>query len=122
MTNDLINELLRHLPDSPGVYLMRNAAGEILYVGKAANLHNRVKSYFTSQQLSPKTQALVERVNDFEYIITSSEQEALILELNLIKIILTAIQHLAQRWEELSLPQNCHETWEARRGGGCARN
>jgi excinuclease ABC subunit C len=86
MTSDLIQELLRQLPASPGVYLMRNSRGNILYVGKAVNLRNRVKSYFISPaKLTPKTQALVEQVIDFEFFVVSSEQEALILELNLIK-------------------------------------
>jgi excinuclease ABC subunit C len=86
MVSDLINELLRQLPASPGVYLMRNARGNILYVGKAVNLRNRVRSYFNSPaKLDFKTSSLVEQVHDFEYFVVSSEQEALILELNLIK-------------------------------------
>jgi len=65
---------------------MRDAEGSILYVGKAANLHHRIRSYFTAgQKLSPKLQRMVARVNDFDFFVTSSEQEALILELNLIK-------------------------------------
>lgn len=65
---------------------MRNARGNILYVGKAVNLHNRVRSYFASTaNLTPKTCLMVEQVNDFEFFVVSSEQEALILELNLIK-------------------------------------
>ncbi len=84
--SDLIKELLKQLPESPGVYLMRNAKGNILYVGKAINLRNRVRSYFSeSDKLTPKTRMLVEHVHDFEYFVVSSEQEALILELNLIK-------------------------------------
>jgi excinuclease ABC subunit C len=86
MTTNLIQELLRQLPDSPGVYIMRDAKGNVLYVGKAKNLHNRVRSYFvSSDKLTPKTRVLVEQINDFEYLVVSSEQEALILELNLIK-------------------------------------
>ncbi|MDD5702496.1 MAG: excinuclease ABC subunit UvrC [Dehalococcoidales bacterium] len=86
MTTNLIQELLRQTPPSPGVYIMRDARGNVLYVGKAVNLHNRVRSYFTSPaKLTPKTQLLVEHINDFEYFVVSSEQEALILELNLIK-------------------------------------
>jgi excinuclease ABC subunit C len=86
MTSELISELLKQLPESPGVYLMRNARGNILYVGKAINLRNRVKSYFTSPaKLTPKTAALAENIHDFEYFVVTSEQEALILELNLIK-------------------------------------
>jgi excinuclease ABC subunit C len=86
MTSELIPELLKQLPESPGVYLMRNARGNILYIGKAVNLCHRVKSYFTSPaRLTPKTRALVENIHDFEYFVVTSEQEALILELNLIK-------------------------------------
>ena len=86
MTNNLITEQLRQLPTNPGVYLMRDAEGNILYVGKAANLHQRVRSYFgTKQELPPKLQRLVSRVNDLDFFVTTSEQEALILELNLIK-------------------------------------
>ncbi len=86
MTNNLITEQLRQLPANPGVYLMRDAEGNILYVGKAANLRQRVRSYFgTRQELSPKLQRLVSRVNDLDFFVTTSEQEALILELNLIK-------------------------------------
>ena len=86
MTAELIADLLKQLPESPGVYLMRNAKGNILYVGKAISLRNRVKSYFVSpSKLTPKTCALVENIHDFEYFVVTSEQEALILELNLIK-------------------------------------
>ena len=86
MTNNLITEQLRQLPTSPGVYLMKDAEGTILYVGKAANLHHRVRSYFgAGQKLTPKLQRMVSRVNDLDFFVTNSEQEALILELNLIK-------------------------------------
>ncbi len=86
MTSNLITEQLRQLPTSPGVYLMRDAQGNILYVGKATNLRHRVRSYFTArQQLSPKLRRIVARLNDLDFFVTSSEQEALILELNLIK-------------------------------------
>lgn len=86
MTSNLIAEQLRQLPPSPGVYLMKDAEGNILYVGKAANLHQRVRSYFSAgQRLSPKLERMVARVDDFDFFITTSEQEALILELNLIK-------------------------------------
>ena len=86
MTRSLITEQLKQLPGVPGVYLMRNADGDILYVGKAASLRHRVRSYFSpGQKLSPKTRRMVARVNDIDFFITSSEQEALILELNLIK-------------------------------------
>lgn len=86
MTGNLINEQLKQLPTSPGVYLMKGADGTILYVGKAADLNNRVRSYFqASSKLAPKIQQLVAEVNELEFFITSSEYEALILENNLIK-------------------------------------
>ncbi len=80
------SERLRATPAKPGVYLMRDELGEILYVGKASRLRHRLRSYFTSQSnLPPKIRKLVANVADFEYILTESEQEALILECNLIK-------------------------------------
>jgi excinuclease ABC subunit C len=86
MVSQLIAEQIERLPTGPGVYLMRDAQGTILYVGKAASLRHRVRSYFTSaQKLTPKIQRLVDRVADIDFYVTGSEQEALILELNLIK-------------------------------------
>ncbi|MBA7612509.1 UvrABC system protein C [subsurface metagenome] len=86
MTSNLIAEQLSRLPTNPGVYLMKDAEGDILYIGKAANLHHRLRSYFgTGQKLSPKLQRMVARVADIDFFVTTSEQEALILELNLIK-------------------------------------
>lgn len=86
MVSSLIEEQLNRLPNSPGVYLMRDAEGSILYVGKAANLHHRVRSYFnTGQRLSAKIERMVARVADIDFFVATSEQEALILELNLIK-------------------------------------
>lgn len=83
---DELAEKLSHLPDKPGVYLMKDAHGRIIYVGKAVNLKNRVRSYFqASRGHSPKTLALVARIADLETIVTASEIEALILECNLIK-------------------------------------
>ena len=84
--NDELMEKLRHLPDKPGVYLMKDDQGRIIYVGKAIILTNRVRSYFqSSRNHSPKVQAMVTRIVDLEYIVTASEIEALILEYNLIK-------------------------------------
>ena len=86
MPGGLVAEQLKNLPVSPGVYLMKDAAGSILYVGKAANLRSRVRSYFAGgQKIEPKTERLVRRVRDIDFYITATEQEALILELNLIK-------------------------------------
>jgi excinuclease ABC subunit C len=79
-------EQLKALPAKPGVYIMRSAKGDVIYVGKAASLKNRVRSYFGApRSLEPKTQRLVHQVTDFEYIVTGSEQEALILEATLVK-------------------------------------
>ncbi|GAA0121683.1 MAG: excinuclease ABC subunit UvrC [Clostridium argentinense] len=77
---------LKNLPNSPGVYLMKNSLGEIIYVGKAKNLKNRVRQYFqSSKNHSEKVKAMVKHIAEFEYIVTDSEIEALILECNLIK-------------------------------------
>jgi len=86
LTTELVTEQLKQLPESPGVYLMRDAEGTILYVGKAASLRHRVRSYFgAGQKLPPKLQRMVSRINDLDFFVTNSEQEALILECNLIK-------------------------------------
>lgn len=77
---------LKILPDKPGVYLMKNSLGEIIYVGKAKILKNRVRQYFqNSKNHSEKVKAMVKNIAEFEYIVTDSEMEALILECNLIK-------------------------------------
>lgn len=77
---------LKILPDKSGVYLMKNSLGEIIYVGKAKNLKNRVRSYFqNSKNHAAKVKAMVSNIYEFEYIVTDSEIEALILECNLIK-------------------------------------
>ncbi len=77
---------LQTLPTKPGVYIMKDATGKIIYVGKAINLRNRVRSYFhTPDSQHPKTQRLVAEIADLDYIIAGSELEALILECNLIK-------------------------------------
>ncbi len=80
-----LKALVQALPNLPGIYKMLNKSGEILYVGKAKSLKNRVNSYFAKTIEHPKTQALVQRIDDIEIIITRSETEALLLEQNLIK-------------------------------------
>jgi len=86
MTSQLIEDQLRRLTAHPGVYLMKDSSGEIIYVGKAASLKNRVRSYFgSSSGLTPKTEQMVSEVHDIDFFVTNSEQEAMILELNLIK-------------------------------------
>ena len=74
-----------NLPNKPGVYIMRDSAGTIIYIGKAKSLVKRVKSYFREKLDRPKTQILMSHFDSLEYIITNSEKEALILEANLIK-------------------------------------
>jgi len=77
---------LKKLPGKPGVYIMKNSGGEVIYVGKAVNLKNRVKQYFqSSQNHSSKVRSMASRIASFEYIVTDSEYEALLLECNLIK-------------------------------------
>lgn len=84
MKSQMMQHKLAVLPDQPGCYLMKDRQGTIIYVGKAKVLKNRVRSYFTGSH-DTKTQRLVNEIEDFEYIVTSSDKEALILELTLIK-------------------------------------
>ncbi len=86
MTGDVLQSKLVHLPAQPGVYLFKNAQGEILYIGKAAVLADRVRSYFQKgSNHGPKTALLVSQIADLETLVTRSELEALILESNLVK-------------------------------------
>jgi excinuclease ABC subunit C len=79
-------EVLKNLPTKPGVYIYKNAAGKVIYVGKAVNLRSRVRSYFhESSQQVPKTRSLVKEIADLEFIVAGSELEALLLENTLIK-------------------------------------
>ncbi|NLJ41751.1 MAG: excinuclease ABC subunit UvrC [Clostridiales bacterium] len=81
-----LEEKLKNLPDNPGVYIMKDDTNAIIYIGKAISLKNRVRQYFqSSKNHGPKVRAMVSKINDFEYILTDSELEALILECNLIK-------------------------------------
>ncbi len=81
-----LEEELKNLPNQPGVYIMHNREGEIIYIGKAKILKNRVKQYFQSNKNhSPKVLAMVSNISYFEYIVTDTEIEALVLECNLIK-------------------------------------
>ena len=82
----LVEQRLKATPERPGVYLMKDSRGTILYVGKASNLHNRLRTYFGSQVNQPnKIRRMMSHLHDFEYIVTDSEAEALILENTLIK-------------------------------------
>ena len=86
MTVGKFTERLAHVPTGPGVYLMRDVGDGIIYVGKASNLRNRLRSYFVPDHHDDlKTRVLVSEIREFEFIVTESEQEALILECNLIK-------------------------------------
>ena len=81
-----IQENLKKLPDTPGVYMHKDALGQVIYVGKAISLRNRVRQYFqSSKNQSPKVRAMVSHITEFEYITCKTEMEALILECNLIK-------------------------------------
>ena len=82
--NLTLQKKLELIPENPGCYLYKDNIGEIIYIGKAKNLKNRVKSYFTGTH-NKKTQTLVSKIEDLEYIIVNSEKEALLLENNLIK-------------------------------------
>jgi len=82
----LLKDKLQTVPTRPGVYLMKDRQGEVIYVGKAINLRNRVRSYFhASAEHSPKLRRMVDKITDLDFIVTDSEIEALILECNLIK-------------------------------------
>jgi excinuclease ABC subunit C len=81
-----LEEKIRMLPDSPGCYLMKDASGEIIYVGKAVNLKNRVRSYFRDTAHTPKVAAMIDHIDDFEVLLCETNLEALILECNLIKL------------------------------------
>lgn len=84
MNPDIKNKL-KNLPDKPGVYQFINDKGKVIYVGKALNLKNRVRSYFHSALSNAKTEALVSKIKDFQLVVTDTEVEALVLENNLIK-------------------------------------
>ncbi|HLQ74588.1 MAG TPA: excinuclease ABC subunit UvrC [Alloiococcus sp.] len=84
MASEMIENKLKLLPTNPGCYIMKNKDNDIIYIGKAKNLRNRVRSYFKSTHTG-KTARLVADIRDFEYIITSSDKEALLLEVSLIQ-------------------------------------
>ena len=87
MVNKVVSEKLKTLPNDPGVYIMLDDAGEIIYVGKAKVLKNRVRQYFQNSEKPVKVQAMVSKIADFRYIITKSEVDALLLENNLIEVV-----------------------------------
>ena len=83
---DILGEKIKHLPENPGVYVMLDSDGQIIYVGKAKNLKNRVRQYFQNSVKTEKVMAMVRSIADFYYIIVPTEIDALSLENNLIKI------------------------------------
>jgi len=85
LMNKEIEEQLRSLPDKPGVYLMKDRLGKVIYVGKALSLRKRIRSYFRQGNHTYKTRIMIGQIRDFDYIITDTEVEAYILEANLIK-------------------------------------
>jgi excinuclease ABC subunit C len=80
-----LEEKLKEIPPSPGVYLHKDSGGKVIYIGKAKNLRNRVRSYFQTRPFDRKTDALVRQISDLEFIVTDNEVEALILEATLVK-------------------------------------
>lgn len=84
-TNDYLKNIVLNLPDGPGIYQYLNAEGTIIYVGKAKNLKKRVSSYFNREHEPGKTRVLVSKIADIRYIVVNSEEDALLLENNLIK-------------------------------------
>ena len=85
--NESIAATLENLPDGPGVYIMKNSVGRVIYVGKAVSLKNRVRQYFhpSTQREQPKTRRLVQDIATIDYLVVKTEAEALMLECNLIK-------------------------------------
>ena len=108
MTTEKVAEKLKTLPTRPGVYQYFDANGKIIYVGKAINLRNRVRSYFhASADHGPKTERLVAEIADLEWIITDSELEALLLLGFMGAIIVLTMRNLANsvdRWRQLAAP------------------
>lgn len=104
-----IKQKLSVLPMEPGCYLMKDRQDQVIYVGKAKRLRNRVRSYFTGAH-DLKTTRLVREIVDFEYIVTSSETESLLLELNLIKKYQPRYNVLLKDDKKLSFHQNYKRT------------
>ena len=84
-TNDYLKGIVSNLPESPGIYQYLNTEGTIIYVGKAKNLKRRVSSYFNREHEPGKTRVLVSKIADIRYIVVNTEEDALLLENNLIK-------------------------------------
>lgn len=84
-TQEYLRQIILSLPDAPGCYQYLDASGTVIYVGKAKNLKRRVSSYFNKEQISAKTRVLVSKIRDIKYVVVKTEQDALLLENNLIK-------------------------------------
>lgn len=84
-TNEYLKGIVANLPEKPGIYQYLNAEGTIIYVGKAKNLKKRVYSYFSKEHEPGKTRVLVSKIADIRYIVVNTEEDALLLENNLIK-------------------------------------
>ena len=84
-TNEYLKGIVANLPDKPGIYQYLNTEGTIIYVGKAKNLKKRVYSYFSKEHEPGKTRVLVSKIADIRYIVVNTEEDALLLENNLIK-------------------------------------
>lgn len=105
-----LREAARDLPYQPGVYIMHNREGKIIYIGKSKSLHNRVFSYFFSVHHSTKTARMVDSVWYFEYILTDTEIEALALENRLIKLHAPPLQYPSEGLQELPVYQGRSRT------------
>ena len=82
---EYLKQIVLSLPDAPGCYQYLDASGIVIYVGKAKNLKRRVSSYFNKEQISVKTRMLVSKIRDIKYVVVKTEEDALLLENNLIK-------------------------------------
>ena len=85
MPKNSISDILKNLTQSPGVYKFLDSSNNVIYIGKAKNLRNRVRSYFTGKKSDEKTRSLVSNINDISVILVETESDALLLENNLIK-------------------------------------
>ena len=100
-TNDYLKGIVLNLPESPGIYQYLNAEGTIIYVGKAKNLKRRVSSYFNREHEPGKTRVLVSKIADIRYIVVNTEEDALLLENNLIKKYKPRYNVLLKRRQDL---------------------
>ena len=106
-TSEYLKGIVLNLPEGPGIYQYLNKEGVIIYVGKAKNLKRRVYSYFSKDHQSAKTRMLVSKIADIHYIVVNSEEDALLLENNLIKKIQAKIQRAAEGRQDL--PFHLHQ-------------